>query len=122
MPWANCTIVPTLLFGVLLDQWGTNLIWGHIFGFGWFAARSHFGPQGWRTAAGIGFFVWPPIVLLTLFQISGLSWRSENRRWRRSFIALLILSCLPILPAQTIGQLYSGVRIPVDFNLLLNSY
>jgi hypothetical protein len=122
VPWANCTLVPTLIFGLLLGQWGTNLIWGHIFGLGWFIAQSYFGPQGWRIAAWIGVFVWPPIVMLALFRISGSVWRSERRSCRHGFLAFLILSSLPILPAQTIERLYSGGGVPADFNVLLNSY
>lgn len=79
VPWAMCTIVPSILFGVLLGQWGTNLIWGHVFGFGWFLTQSYFGPDGWRTAAGIGVLVWPPIVLLSLYWISGLVWHSGGQ-------------------------------------------
>lgn len=122
IPWVNCTLVPTLIFGVLLGQWGTNLIWGHIFGFGWFAALSCLGPQWWRLAAGIGVFVWTPIVLIALFWISGLVWNSERQSWRHASLASLILSSLLILPAQTIERLYANGGVPADFNVLWNGY
>ena len=122
VPWAMCTIVPSLLFWALLGQWGTNLIWGHIFGFGWFLAQSYFGPEGWRTAAAMGIFVWPPIVLLALFWISGIAWRSEREHSRTAFLSIVALSCLPVVPAQTVEGFYSGVRVPADFNVLWNGY
>ncbi len=122
MPWVNCTLVPTLVFGILLGQWGTNLLWSHVFGFGWFAALSYFGPQGWKMAAAIGVIVWPPIVLLALFEISGFIWRSGSELHKRGSLLFLILSCLPILPAQTIEHFYSGARAAADFNVLWNEY
>ncbi|PTS88633.1 hypothetical protein DBR17_04290 [Sphingomonas sp. HMWF008] len=117
-----CTIVPSLIFGILLGQWGTNLIWGHVFGFGWFLAQTYYGPEGWRIAAALGVFVWPPIILLALFWISGIIWRSGNANRRRAFAWTVALSCLPVVPAQTVAALYSGVRVPADFNMLWNGY
>lgn len=122
VPWAMCTIVPTLIFGVLFGQWGTNLVWGHVFGFGWFVAQSYFGPEGWRTAAAIGILIWPPLVLLALFFASGIAWRAGDGRWRRRVMLAIGASCLPIVPAQTVSGLYAGARVPADFNVLWNGY
>jgi hypothetical protein len=121
VPWAMCTIIPSLLFWLLLGQWGTNLVWGHVFGFGWFVAQSYCGPEQWRTAAAIGVFLWPPAVLIALFWISGLAWRSKNERWKRRFLSLVAISCLPVVPAQTIEAFYIGARVPADFNVLWNA-
>jgi hypothetical protein len=123
IPYLSCTIIPMLVFGPLLGQWGTNLIWGHAFGFGWFLAQSYFGPEHWRIAASIGIFVWPPIVLAVLWALSGRVWRSGRRALRYGFLSLIAISALPIGPAQTIEQFYvERAGIPADFNILLNAY
>jgi hypothetical protein len=33
-PFLICSIIPSVIFGFLLNQWGTNLIWGSVFGIG----------------------------------------------------------------------------------------
>lgn len=122
VPILICTVVPLLLFGVLLGQWGTNLIWGVVFGFGWWVAQSIGGPEHWRLAASIGLFLWLPLVLWGLSLVAGAVWRSENQRRRGLFLLLLAASCLPLVPAETAMALYSGGRVPPDFNLLMASW
>lgn len=120
-PWLACTILPSIIFGTLLGQWGTNLIWGHIFGFGWFIAQSYYGAEHYQIAEAIGLLVWPPLILITLFWISGAIWRAEDTRWRRRALLMIALSCLPMVPAKTILPVYTGGGVPADFNVLLTS-
>jgi hypothetical protein len=112
-----------IVFGVLLGQWGTNLVWGHVFGFGWFLAQSYFGPAHWEIAANIGIFAWPPIVLVLLWVLSGRIWSSGNRALQYGLLSLTALSALPIVPAQAIEQFYiERGGVPADFNVLWNAY
>ena len=121
-PFLVCTIVPLLLFGTLLGQWGTNLIWGLVFGFGWWVAQSIGGPDHWRAAATIGLFVWPPLVLWGLSLVARAIWRSGSEQRRRLFLILLAVSCLPLVPAETAMALYAKALVPPDFNLLMASW
>ena len=120
LPYVSCTMIPTIVFALFLGQWGTNLIWGHIFGFGWFLAQSYFGPAHWEIAASIGILVWPPIVLIVLWVLAGRAWQSRHRA---VFLLLTALSALPIVPARTIEQFYvERGGVPADFNVLWNAY
>src|ERR1044072_3177872 len=121
VPYLMCTIVPTVIFGLILGQWGTNLIWGHVFGFGWFVAQSYYGAEHWRTAVNIGILAWPPLVLLALWLVSGIAWRSQSQRLRIGLCWGLALLSVPIVPARTVQHLYAGAPVPADFNLLWNA-
>lgn len=122
MPFLACSIIPDLVIAPLSGQWGTNLIWGLIFGFGWWVAQSTLGIEHWRAAADIGLFVWPPIVLVGLYLASRLIWRFADDRGRRAFLLLLAVSCLAIVPAKTAMSLYSRTAVPPDFNYLAASW
>lgn len=122
VPFLSCTVVPQLLFGVVLHQWGTNLLWGLVFGFGWWIAQSIGGPEHWHLAANIGLFLWLPLVLWGLSLAAGAAWRTESKQRRRLFVVLLAASCLPLVPAETAMALYSSARVPPDLNLLIASW
>jgi hypothetical protein len=122
VPYLICTIIPSAVFGLLYGQWGTNIIWGVIFGFGWWVAQSIGGPEHWRVAAAIGVLVWVPIVLGGLFLLSRFIWKSGSDRTRQLFLLALAVSCLPILPAETAMSLYADARVPPDFNVLWASW
>ena len=122
VPFLICTILPVLIFSVLYCQWGTNLTWGPIFGFGWWVAQSIGGPQHWRAAAAIGILVWPPLVLAGLYLLSRSVWQLDNSRVRKVALSLLIISCLPIVPAETAMSLYANARVPPDFNYLMAAW
>jgi len=122
LPLLACTVVPLLVFGVLYGQWGTNLIWGLIFGFGWWVAQSFLSPEHWRAAASIGLFIWLPIVCSGLFLLSRAIWDTGDQRRRRMLMWLLVISSLPIVPADTALSLYADARVPPDFNVLVASW
>ena len=122
LPLLACTILPLLVFGVLYGQWGTNLFWGLVFGFGWWVAQSTLGIEHARIASGIGLFVWLPIVFAGLFLLARKIWDFENAHWRRIFLFALAISCLPIVPAETAMSLYKDARVPPDFNVLAASW
>ena len=116
------SVIPDLVIAPFFGQWGTNLLWGLIFGFGWWVAQSTLGIEHWRAAADIGLFVWPPIVLVGLYLVSRLVWHIADNRGRRAFLILLAVSCLAIVPAKTAMSLYSTASVPPDFNYLMASW
>lgn len=122
LPFLACSIIPDLVVAPVSGQWGTNLIWGLIFGFGWWVAQSVLGIEHWRAAAGVGMLVWPLIVLAGLYVASRLVWRVSEDRGRKVFLSLLAVSCLAIVPAKTTMALYSNARVPPDFNYLMASW
>ena len=34
-PLLFSSIVPSLIFGMAFNQWGSNVVWGSVFGLGW---------------------------------------------------------------------------------------
>ncbi|HEX8644555.1 MAG TPA: hypothetical protein VF702_11655 [Allosphingosinicella sp.] len=122
LPFLACTFVPFTLFGLLYGQWGTNLFWGPVFGFGWWAAQTIGGPENFRAAAAFGIFVWVPIVLGGLFVLSHWVFRTGSDGARRLSIMLLLASCLPVVSADTALGLYANARVPPDFNTLVASW
>lgn len=122
MPLMVCTLVPLVVFGALDGQWGTNLFWGLIFGFGWWVAQSIGGPEHWRAAAAVGQLIWIPLVLAALLLVSRYLWRSGSVGTRKLFLMFLLISFLPIVPADTVMSLYANARVPPDLNLLMASW
>jgi hypothetical protein len=95
------SIVPSMLFGLFLNQWGSNLIWGSVFGFGWcMAAFATGGLIHNDMAAWVG-ILWGWLVLVPLFFFSGWLWRRLSPRRRVLAIKLLLLSFLLDLPAKS---------------------
>jgi hypothetical protein len=121
LPLLACTVIPLAVFGLLCGQWGTNLVWGLIFGFGWWVAQSILGAEHWRVAVTIGLFVWLPIIVAGSVFVSRSVWRLGERA-RKLFLLVLGISCLPIVPAETAMALYANARVPPDFNVLANSW
>ena len=120
VPLLGGTIVPLAVFGLTLGQWGTNLIWGPILGFGWFALQTVLGPVHWEVAARLGMLVWPAVILLILFLLSGVAWRSSSQKLKLSLLVALVLSCLPIVPAEVAERIWRPATVPVDFNVLMS--
>jgi hypothetical protein len=101
-PLLFCSIVPSLIFGVTLSQWGSNLIWGSVFGLGWCLAAMASGTvvhDTFSTAVGLA---WGWIVLVPLYVSSGWLWRRLSVNGRRGAIAGLLASFLIAAPAETI--------------------
>jgi hypothetical protein len=122
VPLLVCGLVPSLIFGILYDQWGTNLFWGLIFGFGWWVAQSIGGPEHWRAAALIGELIWPALVLAGLFFLGRSVWHWGDGRMRSFFLVVLAISSLPIVPAETAMSLYANASVPPDFNYLMAAW
>jgi len=119
-PLLMASIVPSLLFGVLIGEWGTNLIWGSYFGLGWclsaFASGSLVHDRV-STDAGL---IWGWLALMPLYSAAGWLWERLSARNRTWAVALLALSFIIMVPAHTImGWDEQGIHLP-DYTLHLN--
>jgi hypothetical protein len=122
-PTLACTIAPTLVFGLSLGQWGSNLIWGSVFGIGWCLAAFATGGLFYNhTAENIG-LAWAWIVVAALFFLSGLIWRHSNDRQRKMVALVIALSLLVDVPGKVMLRLdQAHIHLP-DFAMhLAESY
>ena len=122
-PLLSASIVPSLLFGIIAGQWGSNLIWGSLFGLGWCLAAFASGNivhDSFSTNVGV---VWGWLALVPLYYWSGWLWRTLDDRKRRAAVALLLLSFLLVVPAKTLMNWEEhGLHFP-DYSLhLATSY
>ena len=115
-------VLPNVIYGILLGQWGSNLIWGHVFGFGWWLAQASLGKEHWRLAADLGILVWLPIMLVGLLALSNWLWRRGGADARRKYLMILGLSCLPMVPAKAMLWFYCCDGVPADFMTLMASW
>ena len=70
-PFLMTSIVPSLLFGILFGEWGTNLIWGSYFGLGWCLsafASGNIVHDNFSTAIGL---IWGWLALVPLYFVAG---------------------------------------------------
>jgi hypothetical protein len=122
IPSLAFSLIPTAIFGVAIGEWGSNLIWGRVFGFGWFLSQSFLGPMHWRLSAAIGIFIWPPLVAYALFLASGILYRRVSRTIRNCCLIILLLTAAVIAPAHVIEARWKPGSVPADFNALLTAY
>ncbi|MCW4461563.1 hypothetical protein OK349_07575 [Sphingomonas sp. BT-65] len=117
LPFLACSILPSLLFGVLFGEWGSNLIWGSYFGLGWCVAAFWSGGLVHDlSAARIG-IAWSWLALLPLYPLAGLLWEKTSVRGRNVALATLGLSALLSVPARAVMYLEEcGIHIP-DYTL-----
>jgi len=93
--------LPTMIYGVLLGQWGTNLVWGSVYGLGWcLAAYAFEGQVGWILGIGL---IWSALIVpATLYFGSGWLWQACNGTARRIVIIALFLTLAADIPASAI--------------------
>ena len=122
-PLLFSSMVPSLVFGVLAGQWGSNVIWGSVFGLGWCLAAFASGNithDSFSTNLGL---IWGWVVLVPLYLASGWLWARLATRGRKVAVAALLLSFLVAVPAKTIMEWDElGIHLP-DYSLhLATSY
>jgi hypothetical protein len=122
IPCLSFAVIPTAIFGILIGEWGSNLIWGRVFGFGWFVAQSLAGPAHWRTSLAIGLFVWPPLIAYAIFLASGILYRRTNEAVRNGCLITLLLTAAAVVPAHVVEAAWRPGSLPTDFMVLLNAY
>lgn len=123
LPTISCGLIPTLLFGSALGQWGSNLIWGSYFGLGWCLAA--FGSSGivhdqFSTTIGIA---WGWLAMIPLYSASGWLWKRLSESGRCRALILLLLSLVPMLPAKVLLDWdAAGIHLPDYMAHLASSY
>ena len=119
-PLLMCSLVPSLMFGMINGQWGSNIIWGSYFGIGWcLAATATGGLVHNNTAAFFGIaYGW--FALIPLYLASGWLWRRLGKRGHWTAAVILMLSFLPMVPADTMmgWEGADGSHLP-DYSLHL---
>lgn len=122
-PLLFSSIVPSLIFGIAVDQWGSNLVWGSVFGLGWCLAAFASGRVVHDTLSTTIGLAWGWFVLIPLYIASGWLWRRLSDKGRRAAIVGLLVSLLGAVPAETImAWNQHGFHLP-DYSLhLATSY
>ncbi|NML10733.1 hypothetical protein HHL08_11350 [Sphingobium sp. AR-3-1] len=104
-------IFPTMLYAVTIGQWGSNLIWGSIYGVGWCLATnfwSALGPQ-WVMAIGV---LYGLLMVPILYWFSGWLWAALDGSGRKWAFGLLLLSLSIMLPGDVMLRLWNYVHVP----------
>jgi len=117
LPMIMCSALPTLLFGLWLGQWGSNVIWGSYFGLGW--CLSAFWTGGIlhdRVSTAIG-MAWGWLAAIPLYLASEWLWDRLTDRGRRRALLILLTSGLPMVPAKVLMDWNdAGFHLP-DYTL-----
>jgi hypothetical protein len=112
-PLLVASFLPTLIFGVFVDQWGSNLLWGGVYGLGWCLAAFATGRLG-GLATWVG-LIWAWTIPVFLYFASGWLWRRLSPGKRRKVVLGLLLSFALIVPAKFfMSSEAAGVHLP-DF-------
>ena len=122
IPCLSFAVIPTAIFAIAIGEWGSNLIWGRVFGFGWFLAQSFAGPTHWRASTAVGIFLWPPLVAYATFLVSGTLYRHASRHVRNACLIMMLLTAAAIVPAHVVEADWRPGSVPTDFMVLLNAY
>jgi len=120
VPFVACGIVPTIIFGIMLNQWGSNLLWGSYFGLGWcLMAFWSGGLVHCRISTDVG-LLWGWLALVPLYFFASWLWERTSEHGRKLAVLLLAVSTLPMVPAKVLmGLDEHGIHLP-DYNLHLN--
>ena len=122
-PLLFSSIVPSLIFGIALGEWGSNVIWGSFFGIGWCLAAFASGTvlhDSLSTTVGL---LWGWFALIPLYLASGWLWEQLSEKGRRRAIAGLLVSLLIAVPARTITAWdQHGFHLPDYLLHLATSY
>lgn len=93
-------LIPSLIYGVLLGQWGTNLVWGSVYGLGWCLA-AYFADI--RGMAAVLAFLWSGFAVpAALYVASGWLWNACGEHTKRWAMMLLFASLAVDVPAEAI--------------------
>lgn len=123
VPLLVCAIVPTMIFGLLAGQWGTNIIWGSYFGLAWCISAFWSGNVVHdRLSTAIG-LIWGWLALVPLYFAAGWLWERLSLRGRRVAVGALAISALVIVPAKTMLHFEElGIHLPDYTTHLATSY
>jgi hypothetical protein len=113
VPLLVCSIMPSIIFGILLGEWGSNIVWGSYFGLGWCLSAFWSGGVVHNDFSSAVGFIWGWLALLPLYFTAGWLWERLSLKGRRVAVGALAVSALLIVPARTmlrIDQL--GIHLP----------
>jgi hypothetical protein len=111
-------LLPFVSFGLNLKE-PTNLIWGFVYGLGWYAAALLSDPKN-PSAQLFGGKIWPFLVVGAIVYASGRLRKTQNPT-RSLIAALLVLSLLAVIPHRlTIGTTLDD--IPTYCKMLTAAY
>jgi len=119
-------IIPNVIFAVLNDYGGaTNIIWGPVFGAGFWLAELAFwapGPNGSLDIIKIAGLLWAFLLIpLVLFFASNWLWWTLGERGRKIALTLVLASFLAVVPVRVFEILaLHGIILP-DWALYINS-
>ena len=95
LPLIAGTVLPLFSTGLLPEP--VNLIWGFVFGLGWYAAGFVANLSSpWIVLWGA--LVWPALICAFLFIFSGRLYQRERSSGRRLISSILFLSLIVIVP------------------------
>lgn len=113
------SLIPSMVFGLVMGQWGSNIIWGNMFGLGWCLAAFASGNIVHDTFSTVVGLLWGWLLLVPLYLASGPLWDRLTNNGRKVATAVLLASFLVMVPSQTImGWDESGLHLP-DYSLHL---
>ncbi|ATI78889.1 hypothetical protein [Sphingobium yanoikuyae] len=99
--FVSAGLIPSLIYGVLLGQWGTNLVWGSVYGLGWCLA-AYFADV--RGIAALLAFLWSGFAVPALLYVaSGWLWNTCGEHTKRWAMILLFVSLAADIPAEAIS-------------------
>ncbi len=104
-------IIPTMLYTILLDQWGSNPVWGSIYGIGWCLATEYYEILGPTWVMGIG-VIWALLMMPGLCLTSGWLWDALSVRGRKRAFLLLLATLCVMLPGQMMLDIWQFVHLP----------
>jgi hypothetical protein len=122
-PFLMCSLVPSVVFGIIYDEWGSNIIWGSIFGLGWCLSAFWSGNIVHDNLSSTVGLLWAWLMPLPLFFASGWLWTVSSTRGRTVAVRVLAASFLLNLPASAMMGLDSaGIHLPDYTTHLATSY
>jgi hypothetical protein len=121
-PILSFGIIPTVIFGFLTREWGTNVIWGSVFGSGFWLSDLAFWAPGRADLIAYAGLLWAFLLVpLVLFFAADLLWRKLSERGKKRALTLLLISFLLDVPGSAVNALaLKGFVLP-DWALYINS-
>jgi len=118
-------LFPCVVFVFLTGEVGTNLIWGSVFGSGFWLADLAMWVPGGRNGSAIeeAGLLWAFLLVpLVLFSASRGLWHKLSERGKKIALTLLLISFLPNVPVRTLNAwALHGFVLP-DWALYIYSY
>lgn len=104
-------IFPTMFYAVTIGQWGSNLIWGSVYGVGWCLASNfyHALDLQWVMAIGV---LWAILMVPMLYWFSGWLWETLDVTGRKRALCLLLVSLCIMVPGEEMLRISNVLHVP----------